>query len=95
MRRGVGKGWLALALILFSTWRPGRVLLGAYLFGIVLALEPRLKAIFSNMSLELSYFLTALPYIVPVVVLVMISRNPVMIRRNAPASLGQTFEPRS
>ncbi len=91
----VGKGWLALALILFSTWRPGRVLLGAYLFGIVLALEPRLKAIFSNMSLEVSYFLTALPYIVPVVVLVLISRNPVMIRRNAPASLGQSFEPRS
>jgi len=71
------------------------VLLGAYIFGIVLALEPRLKAIFSNMSLELSYFLTALPYIVPVVVLVLISRNPVMIRRNAPASLGQAFEPRS
>ena len=91
----VGKGWLALALILFATWRPGRVLLGAYIFGIVLALEPRLKAIFSNMSLELSYFLTALPYIVPVVVLVLISRNPVMIRRNAPASLGQAFEPRS
>ena len=68
---------------------------GAYIFGIVLALEPRLKAIFSNMSLELSYLLTALPYIVPVVVLVLISRNPVMIRRNAPASLGQAFEPRS
>ena len=66
-----GKGWIALALTTFATWRPARVLLGAYLFGGV----------------------TMLPYLATIVVLALISRNPMWIRVNMPASLGKPFHP--
>jgi len=89
----VGKGWLALALILFATWRPWRGLFGAYLFGLLWASELRLDNLFPSWQLEWKTFLTAAPYIFTIVVLVLISRNPRTIRRNAPASLGKPFNP--
>ena len=87
-----GKGWIALALTTFATWRPARVLLGAYLFGGVTMLQFHLQ----GMGVEVpSQMLTALPYIATIVVLALISRNPTWIRVNMPASLGKPFYPGS
>jgi ABC-type uncharacterized transport system permease subunit len=87
-----GKGWIALALTTFATWRPARVLLGAYLFGGVTMLQFHLQ----GEGVEIpSQLLTALPYLATIVVLVLISRNPTWIRVNMPASLGKPFFPGS
>ncbi len=87
-----GKGWIALALTTFATWRPARVLLGAYLFGGVTMLQFHLQ----GMGVALpSQFLDMLPYLATIVVLALISRNPDWIRVNMPASLGKTFTPGS
>jgi general nucleoside transport system permease protein len=85
-----GKGWIALALTTFATWRPARVLLGAYLFGGVTMLQFHLQGIGVDVP---SQFLTMLPYVATIVVLVLISRNPAWIRINMPASLGKPFYP--
>lgn len=85
-----GKGWIALALTTFATWRPGRVLLGAYLFGGVTMLQFQLQG--QGVQVP-SQFLTMLPYLATIVVLVLISRNPMWIRINMPASLGKPFHP--
>jgi ABC-type uncharacterized transport system permease subunit len=83
-----GKGWIALALTTFATWRPARVLLGAYLFGGFTLLQLHLQ----SAGVEIpSQFLSMMPYIVTIVVLVLISRNPAFIRVNMPASLGKPF----
>jgi len=87
-----GKGWIALALTTFATWRPARVLLGAYLFGGVTMLQFHLQA--SGVELP-SQFLSMLPYLATIVVLALISRNPQWIRLNMPASLGKPFSPSS
>ncbi len=87
-----GKGWIALALTTFATWRPARVLLGAYLFGGVTMLQFHLQGIGVEVP---SQFLTMLPYIAIIVVLALISRNPAWIRINMPASLGKPFYPGS
>lgn len=85
-----GKGWIALALTTFATWRPARVLLGAYLFGGVTMLQFHLQ----GMGIEVpSQLLTAMPYLATVVVLALISRNPAWIRVNMPASLGRPYHP--
>ena len=85
-----GKGWIALALTTFATWRPARVLLGAYLFGGVTMLQFHLQGV----GVELpSQFLTMLPYLSTIVVLALISRNPAWIRVNMPASIGRPFYP--
>lgn len=85
-----GKGWIALALTTFATWRPVRVLLGAYLFGGVTMLQFQLQ----GQGVEIpSQFLTMLPYVATIVVLVLISRNPTWIKVNMPASLGKPFFP--
>ncbi|MCX7248409.1 MAG: ABC transporter permease [Burkholderiales bacterium] len=87
-----GKGWIALALTTFATWRPARVLLGAYLFGGVTMLQFHLQ----GTGVELpSQFLTMLPYLATIVVLALISRNPQWIRINMPASMGKSFHPGS
>jgi simple sugar transport system permease protein len=87
-----GKGWIALALTTFATWRPARVLLGAYLFGGVTMLQFHLQ----GMGVEVpSQFLSMLPYVATIVVLALISRNPAWIRVNMPASLGKPFYPGS
>ena len=87
-----GKGWIALALTTFATWRPSRILLGAYLFGGVTMLQFHLQGEGVQISSQL---LTMLPYLATIVVLVLISRNPVWIRANMPASLGKPFFPGS
>lgn len=87
-----GRGWISLALTVFATWRPGRVLLGAYLFGGVTMLQFQLQA--QGVHLP-SQFMSMLPYLATVLVLVLISRNPAWIRRNMPASLGKPFFPGS
>jgi ABC-type uncharacterized transport system permease subunit len=87
-----GRGWIALALTTFATWRPARVLLGAYLFGGVTMLQFALQ----TMEIEVaSQLLAMLPYLATIVVLALISRNPVWIRLNMPASLGKPFHPGS
>lgn len=85
-----GKGWIALALTTFATWRPARVLLGAYLFGGVTMLQFHLQGEGVQVA---SQWLSMLPYLATIVVLVLISRNPTWIRANMPASLGKTFVP--
>jgi ABC-type uncharacterized transport system permease subunit len=85
-----GKGWIALALTTFATWRPARVLLGAYLFGGVTMLQFHLQAIGVDVA---SQFLTMMPYLATIVVLVLISRNPTWIRINMPTSIGKPFYP--
>ena len=85
-----GKGWIALALTTFATWRPARVLLGAYLFGGVTMLQFQLQGQGIQIA---SQWLTMLPYVATIVVLVLISRNPTWIRINMPASLGKPFHP--
>ncbi|MDR0457409.1 MAG: ABC transporter permease, partial [Burkholderiaceae bacterium] len=85
-----GRGWIALALTTFATWRPARVLLGAYLFGGVTMLSFQLQTLGVQIP---SPFLTMLPYLATVVVLALISRNPAWIRANMPASLGKPFRP--
>jgi simple sugar transport system permease protein len=85
-----GKGWIALALTTFATWRPARVLLGAYLFGGVTMLQLQLQS--QGVQLP-SQFLTMLPYLATIVVLVLISRNAAFIRVNMPASIGKPFFP--
>lgn len=87
-----GKGWIALALTTFATWRPARVLLGAYLFGGVTMLQFHLQGIGVQVP---SQFLTMLPYVATIVVLALISRNPQWIRINMPASIGKPFYPGS
>ena len=87
-----GKGWIALALTTFATWRPARVLMGAYLFGGVTMLQFHLQAIGMQVP---SQFLSMLPYLATIVVLALISRNPQWIRINMPASIGKPFYPGS
>jgi general nucleoside transport system permease protein len=87
-----GRGWIALALTTFATWRPVRVLLGAYLFGGVTMLQFALQGAGVQVA---SQFLAMLPYIATIVVLALISRNAGFIRINMPASLGKPFHPGS
>lgn len=83
-----GRGWIALALVVFATWRPGRVLMGALLFGGVTIAQFHAQ----GLGVEIpSQFLSMLPYLATIVVLVLISRDAGVIRLNAPASLGQPW----
>lgn len=87
-----GRGWIALALVTFATWRPLRVVVGAYLFGGVTMLQ----FAFQGMGISISpQFMAMTPYLATILVLVLISRNPQWIRLNVPASLGKPFAPRS
>jgi simple sugar transport system permease protein len=87
-----GRGWIALALVVFATWRPLRVLVGAYLFGGVMIAQLFVQG--SGAQVEIpSQFLSSLPYLATIVVLVLISRDINAIRLNSPASLGQPYRP--
>jgi ABC-type uncharacterized transport system permease subunit len=83
-----GRGWIALALVVFATWKPWRALLGAYLFGGVTILQ--LHAQGSGIAVP-SEFMSMLPYVATIVVLVAICRNPRTILLNQPGSLGRPF----
>lgn len=83
-----GRGWIAIALVVFATWKPERILLGAYLFGVVNAIGLFLQAMGVDVS---PYLLTALPYLATILVLVIISRDQTRIQLGAPAALGQPF----
>jgi simple sugar transport system permease protein len=85
-----GRGWIALALTTFATWRPLRVLVGAYLFGGITILTYHLQALGVPIASQL---LSMLPYLATILVLVLISRNANWIRLNMPASLGKNFNP--
>jgi general nucleoside transport system permease protein len=85
-----GKGWIALALTTFATWRPKRVLSGAYLFGGVTMLQLHLQGQGVNIP---SQILATLPYLATILVLTIISRNPALVRANMPASIGKPFYP--
>ena len=85
-----GRGWISLALVVFATWRPARVILGAYLFGGVTILQLHVQGLGIDLPSQL---LSSLPYIATIVVLVLISRDVNTIRLNAPASIGKTFHP--
>jgi general nucleoside transport system permease protein len=83
-----GRGWIALALVVFATWKPRRVLVGAYLFGGVTLAQFQAQALGLDLP---SQFLAMLPYLATIVVLALISRDAAAIRQNAPASLGRPF----
>ena len=87
-----GRGWIALALVVFATWRPARVLLGAYLFGGMLIAQMFVQGSGVHWTIP-SQWLSALPYLATIIVLVMISRRPDLIRLNSPVSLGQPYRP--
>jgi len=85
-----GRGWIALALVVFASWLPWRVVVGAYLFGAVTIAQFHVQA--QGLGIP-SQFLSALPYLATIVVLVLISSNRRMTMRNTPASLGKPFVP--
>ena len=85
-----GRGWIALALVVFSSWLPWRILAGAYLFGTITVMGFSLQAYGIGIPSQL---LSALPYLVTILVLVLISRNRALMRANTPACLGQPFVP--
>ena len=85
-----GRGWIALALVVFSAWRPWRLFLGAYLFGGVMTLELWAKA--AGFSLVAPEFLAAMPYLATILVLALISMRKAG-GSQAPACLGNPFKP--
>jgi general nucleoside transport system permease protein len=85
-----GRGWIALALVVFSSWRPGQLVAGAYLFGAVSILQLHMQAFGVNIPSQL---MSSLPYLATVIVLVLISRTRGTVGSAAPASLGQVFVP--
>nr|WP_218110438.1 ABC transporter permease [Ostreibacterium oceani] len=86
-----GRGWIAIALVVFATWRPVRLLFGAYLFGSISVLQYNLQ---NNQWFFVAPQLWAmLPYVVTILVLVIISNPKISGRFHAPADLGKVFHP--
>lgn len=85
-----GRGWIALALVVFASWRPGRLVAGAYLFGAVSILQLHTQALGLGIPSQL---MSSLPYLATVIVLVLISRTRGTAGSAAPASLGLVFVP--
>jgi ABC-type uncharacterized transport system permease subunit len=83
-----GRGWIALALVVFATWRPARVLVGAYLFGGVTTAQLFAQGAGIPVPAEV---MSSLPYIATILVLVLITQNRTLVRMNAPPALGQPF----
>jgi len=87
-----GRGWIAIALVVFATWKPLRVVVGAYLFGGVMVAQLFVQG--SGLEIDMpAQLLSSLPYWATIIVLVIISRNRTTIRLNAPVSLGQPYRP--
>ena len=86
-----GRGWIALALVVFASWRPVRVLIGAYLFGGVTILQLHAQG---GAIIDIpSQYLSMLPYIATIIVLTLMSSGSAKRRLRAPACLGQPFQP--
>ena len=85
-----GRGWIALALVVFASWFPWRILIGAYLFGAISILAYVVQTFAWGIPSQL---LTSLPYLVTIAALVVISGNRMLTRSNTPACLGQSFVP--
>jgi len=85
-----GRGWIALALVVFASWLPFRVVAGAYLFGAVTVLTFHAQA--QGLGIP-SQFLSSLPYLATIAVLVLISANRRLTLVNTPACLGKPFVP--
>ena len=85
-----GRGWIALALVVFSTWLPKRLLVGAYLFGTVWIMGLYVQALGVDIPSQL---LSSLPYLVTIIVLIIISGNKTLTKVNTPACIGQPFAP--
>ena len=85
-----GRGWIALALVVFATWLPYRLAVGALLFGAVGILQFHAQALGVQVPAQ---FLSSLPYVITILVLVLISGNRLLMRANTPAMLGQPFVP--
>jgi len=83
-----GAGWIALAIVVFASWRPWRVLLGAYLFGGVTVMQLNLQAAGVNIPVV---YLSMLPYLVTILVLVLMSARRGRAALGAPAALGRVF----
>lgn len=85
-----GRGWIALALVVFSTWLPKRLLIGAYLFGTVWIMGLYVQALGVAIPPQL---LSSLPYLVTIAALIIISGNKKLTKVNTPACIGQPFAP--
>jgi len=85
-----GRGWIALALVVFASWLPGRLVVGAYLFGAVTILQ--LHAQGAGLGIP-SQLMSALPYLATIIVLVLLSRARATAGSAAPACLGTVFVP--
>jgi simple sugar transport system permease protein len=83
-----GAGWIALAIVVFASWKPWRVLLGAYLFGGITVLQLNLQAAGAKVPVE---YLSMSPYLITILVLVIMSSGRARAALNAPAALGKTF----
>ena len=84
-----GRGWIALALVVFATWKPWRLLVGAYIFGGVAIMQMNLQAIGVKLPGQL---FNMMPYLATIIVLVFISSNKLRLKLSAPASLNIPFE---
>lgn len=83
-----GRGWIAIAIVIFSMWKPQRVILGAYLFGAVEGLQFRLQSV----GIDIPYnLLGMMPYAVTLIVLVIASREKIKKRIGAPSNLGEPY----
>lgn len=83
-----GRGWIALALVVFAAWKPWRSLLGAYIFGGVTILQLHAQGLGVRIPAQ---YMSMLPYLATILVLVIISRDKLKLQFNAPASLGKVF----
>lgn len=83
-----GRGWIALALVVFATWRPKLILAGAYLFGFLTVAQYQGQAMGLNVPTD---WLAMLPYLVTIVALVLISADRTRVLRSTPMSLGKPF----
>ncbi len=83
-----GAGWIALAIVVFASWKPWRVILGAYLFGGITVLQLNLQAAGANIPVA---YLSMTPYLVTIIVLVIMSADKKRASLNAPACLGRLF----
>ena len=84
-----GRGWIAVALVVFGTWKTGRIVMGAYLFGMVSLGELVAQSLGIGIPSQL---LSAMPFIVTIIVLAIISSNGARLRLHAPYALGETYD---